>query len=307
MITTRGTSPPSESDLASTNTSPETKTSQITIADEGDVPSPTNAEFKRVQSAVRRARSPPRNEHNQMYCDHVHCSGKNQTFQRVCEWNKHMDRHERPYKCREDGCELNPGFTYSGGLLRHQREVHNMHQSTMKPLLCPFPNCNRSSGKGFTRKENLKEHRRRRHHEEMSDRVPPDRSSSHPPSSPTGSQQAGKPFSKRSRLSMTPTDDAHPLAPDITTVPNSINSSMAMDAFSGVAVLPESELIRCLEARLQHKGEQIAWLTAEVNRLQNLIFAFPPQTVYEVTQPRLPGGGVRHTKQMRSSGQDTNF
>jgi hypothetical protein len=232
--------PPSESDLAPTNSSPETRASRIPMAD------------NEVQSAVRRARSPPRNEHNQMYCDHVNCSGKNQTFKRVCEWNKHMDRHERPYKCLEAACEFYQGFTYSGGLRRHQREVHKMHLSTKQPLFCPFPNCNRSSGKGFTRKENLKGHRRRRHREEMSDRVPPDRSSSHPPSSPMGSQRAGEPLSKRRRISMTPTDGAHQLEPDITTATTTttIYASVAMDAFSGVAVLPESELIRCLKARL---------------------------------------------------------
>ncbi|KAJ3472374.1 hypothetical protein NLG97_g11041 [Lecanicillium saksenae] len=38
-----------------------------------------------------------------------------------------MDKHERPYRCPAEGCENLPGFTYSGGLLRHEREVHNKH------------------------------------------------------------------------------------------------------------------------------------------------------------------------------------
>ncbi|KIW25591.1 uncharacterized protein PV07_08757 [Cladophialophora immunda] len=33
----------------------------------------------------------------------------------------------------------------------------------MEPFLCPFPDCDRSHGKGFTRKENLETHKRRRH------------------------------------------------------------------------------------------------------------------------------------------------
>jgi hypothetical protein len=65
----------------------------------------------------------------------------------ACEWNKHMDSHERPYKCHTSPCDLNkdmdkhkhsyknqgagralnPGFTYSGGLLRHQGEVHKKY------------------------------------------------------------------------------------------------------------------------------------------------------------------------------------
>ena len=73
-----------------------------------------------------------------------------------------MDKHDRPYKCQDPDCDKLAGFTYSGGLLRHQREVHKMHAPGRR-LMCPFPNCNRSSGKGFTRQENLKEHIRRLH------------------------------------------------------------------------------------------------------------------------------------------------
>jgi hypothetical protein len=74
-----------------------------------------------------------------------------------------MDKHERPYKCEAPGCEKLQGFTYSGGLLRHQREVHKMHGGTKEPLYCPFPNCKRNQGTGFTRKENRDEHIRRVH------------------------------------------------------------------------------------------------------------------------------------------------
>ena len=74
-----------------------------------------------------------------------------------------MDKHERPYKCTVKGCEKLQGFTYSGGLLRHEREVHKMHGGTKKSLFCPFADCKRSSGSGFTRKENLAEHVRRVH------------------------------------------------------------------------------------------------------------------------------------------------
>jgi hypothetical protein len=74
-----------------------------------------------------------------------------------------MDKHDRPYKCNVTGCEKLQGFTYSGGLLRHEREVHKMHGGTKKSLFCPFHDCKRSSGAGFTRKENLAEHIRRVH------------------------------------------------------------------------------------------------------------------------------------------------
>jgi Aberrant zinc-finger len=74
-----------------------------------------------------------------------------------------MDKHDRPYKCMEPGCDKIQGFTYSGGLLRHQREVHKKNSTAKKPLMCPYADCNRSTGSGFTRQENLKEHLRRRH------------------------------------------------------------------------------------------------------------------------------------------------
>jgi hypothetical protein len=73
------------------------------------------------------------------------------------------DKHDRPYKCPADGCEKLPGFTYSGGLLRHEREVHGKHGGPKKQLNCPHPNCKRHTGKGFSRQENLNEHLRRVH------------------------------------------------------------------------------------------------------------------------------------------------
>jgi hypothetical protein len=74
-----------------------------------------------------------------------------------------MDKHDRPYKCSAEGCEKLPGFTYSGGLLRHQREVHGAHGGPRKQLNCPHLNCKRHTGKGFSRQENLNEHLRRVH------------------------------------------------------------------------------------------------------------------------------------------------
>jgi hypothetical protein len=74
-----------------------------------------------------------------------------------------MDKHERPYRCAAEGCEKLPGFTYSGGLLRHEREVHGKHGGPKNTVNCPHPNCKRHTGKGFSRQENLNEHLRRVH------------------------------------------------------------------------------------------------------------------------------------------------
>ncbi|KAF2137455.1 uncharacterized protein K452DRAFT_100956 [Aplosporella prunicola CBS 121167] len=110
----------------------------------------------------KRTEEPPRNSDGKMICTFsADCSSL--TFERKCEWSKHMDKHDRPYVCRHKGCEKLQGFTYSGGLLRHEREVHKMHGGTKKALFCPHQDCKRSMGAGFTRKENLAEHIRRVH------------------------------------------------------------------------------------------------------------------------------------------------
>lgn len=75
-----------------------------------------------------------------------------------------MDKHDRPYRCSDPACAKLQGFTYSGGLLRHEREVHGKHGGPKSQMMCPFPDCKRHLGKGFTRKENLNEHVRRVHH-----------------------------------------------------------------------------------------------------------------------------------------------
>jgi hypothetical protein len=74
-----------------------------------------------------------------------------------------MDKHDRPYRCPQAQCAKLQGFTYSGGLLRHEREVHGKHGGPKEQLRCTVPECKRHTGKGFTRKENLNEHLRRVH------------------------------------------------------------------------------------------------------------------------------------------------
>ena len=82
-----------------------------------------------------------------------------------------MDKHERPYVCEEPECENIRGFTYSGGLLRHQREVHRQHGGPKASSMCPYPDCKRHVGVGFSRKENLAEHLRRVHRDAGADQT----------------------------------------------------------------------------------------------------------------------------------------
>lgn len=74
-----------------------------------------------------------------------------------------MDKHDRPYVCKKPECSSLQGFTYSGGLLRHQREVHHLHGGAKLKLFCHVPGCKRSKHTPFTRRENLAEHLRRVH------------------------------------------------------------------------------------------------------------------------------------------------
>ncbi|KAL8950795.1 MAG: hypothetical protein Q9222_003202 [Ikaeria aurantiellina] len=114
-------------------------------------------------SAGRSMEDPPRNTAGQITCVHPKCARDQLVFARKCEWTKHMDKHTRPYVCNLPGCEKVRGFTYSGGLSRHQREVHRQHGGPKASYMCPHKDCKRSTGSGFSRKENLQEHVRRVH------------------------------------------------------------------------------------------------------------------------------------------------
>ncbi|ODA80751.1 hypothetical protein RJ55_03710 [Drechmeria coniospora] len=117
----------------------------------------------RLRAVAKPDREVSKGPDGKYHCTIAECKDEARVFSRKCEWNKHMDKHERPYRCPVDGCEMLPGFTYSGGLLRHEREVHGMHGGPKNTVNCPHPNCKRHTGKGFSRQENLNEHLRRVH------------------------------------------------------------------------------------------------------------------------------------------------
>ncbi|SPN97507.1 uncharacterized protein DNG_01021 [Cephalotrichum gorgonifer] len=119
----------------------------------------------RAQLIPKPDRTVSKHTDGKYYCAWEGCVETPDGFKRRCEWSKHMDKHERPYRCEHDGCEKLSGFTYSGGLLRHEREVHGKHGGPKKTLNCPHQSCKRYTGKGFSRQENLNEHLRRVHTE----------------------------------------------------------------------------------------------------------------------------------------------
>ncbi|KAK4165328.1 hypothetical protein QBC43DRAFT_32083 [Cladorrhinum sp. PSN259] len=82
-----------------------------------------------------------------------------------CNYDKFVDSHLKPYRCKVEGCQ-NARFSSTACLLRHEREAHAMHGHGEKPYLCTYEGCERSvSGHGFPRQWNLRDHMRRVHND----------------------------------------------------------------------------------------------------------------------------------------------
>jgi hypothetical protein len=77
-----------------------------------------------------------------------------------------MDKHERPYRCTINGCDMARGFASKGELGRHNRTVHKLFGGPADMLFCDEQDCPRGPGSGtagFSRKDNLADHMRRKH------------------------------------------------------------------------------------------------------------------------------------------------
>ncbi|KAK7923986.1 C2H2 transcription factor [Apiospora marii] len=82
-----------------------------------------------------------------------------------CNYDKFVDSHLKPYRCKVDSCE-NARFSSTACLLRHEREAHAMHGHGDKPYLCTYEGCDRAvPGCGFPRNWNLRDHMRRVHND----------------------------------------------------------------------------------------------------------------------------------------------
>ncbi|KAG4440426.1 hypothetical protein IFR05_004070 [Cadophora sp. M221] len=93
-------------------------------------------------------------------CQWAGCAEK-RVFQQESAFRRHMNKHERPYKCPTANCKAKD-FTNSGDLKRHQRTVHSKGL-----FFCPVSSCKRYA-KGFGRKDNREEHVKRVHSPEAS-------------------------------------------------------------------------------------------------------------------------------------------
>ena len=77
--------------------------------------------------------------------------------------SKHIDSHLKPFRCRKPGC-ANQAFSSVACRLRHEREMHKMHNA--EEFLCRYTGpCERKqSGNGFARSFNRGDHEKRVHH-----------------------------------------------------------------------------------------------------------------------------------------------
>ncbi|KAH6850043.1 hypothetical protein B0I37DRAFT_103209 [Chaetomium sp. MPI-CAGE-AT-0009] len=101
-----------------------------------------------------------------------------------CNYDKFVDSHLKPYRCKVEGCQ-NARFSSTACLLRHEREAHAMHGHGEKPYLCTYEGCERSiAGHGFPRQWNLRDHMRRVHNDNGTAAQP----ASPPPSGATASR-----------------------------------------------------------------------------------------------------------------------
>ncbi|KAJ9630398.1 hypothetical protein H2204_008463 [Knufia peltigerae] len=93
------------------------------------------------------------------------CKSHKPTKQK-CIYNKYLDSHLRPYRCRftdKPECE-DARFSSNACLFRHEREAHGLHNHGFNPFLCKFMDCDRAKqGNGFPRRWNQRDHMRRVH------------------------------------------------------------------------------------------------------------------------------------------------
>ena len=164
-----------------------------------------------------------------------------------------MDKHNRPYICDEPGCEKIQGFTYSGGLLRHQREVHRQHGGPKASCMCPHRDCKRSTGVGFSRKENLHEHLRRVHRGVDNERDPQQAAATAPLSSSSLRQLGSETGLRKRRRANDDADDDEGDGDE-----DAVNESRDL-----------RKQIKRLRSELQEKDERLKRLEQAVERLSS--------------------------------------
>ncbi|CAG7560849.1 unnamed protein product [Fusarium equiseti] len=119
-----------------------------------------------------------------------------------CNYDKFVDSHLKPYRCKADSCE-GARFSSTACLLRHEREAHGLHGHGDKPFLCVYEGCERAvHGNGFPRQWNLRDHMKRVHNDHGSSSGSPT----------TGSAQPAKGRKRKTETSETQTSNSRKAA-----------------------------------------------------------------------------------------------
>ncbi|KAL2038179.1 hypothetical protein N7G274_009127 [Stereocaulon virgatum] len=124
----------------------------------------------------------PDKDDNLYHCPDPNKEGCKKVEKLKCNYDKHLDSHLKPYRCKSQGC-AQAVFSSTACLLRHEREAHSMHGHGNKPHLCHFQDCERAAeDNGFPRRWNLFDHMKRVHDYDPSNKSnSPSPSSSSPP------------------------------------------------------------------------------------------------------------------------------
>jgi len=84
------------------------------------------------------------------------CGTCQSTFSQAHDFNRHMKRHDRPYKCPIPNCPSS-GFPSSQDCDRHVKTKHPETVSDEQRHYCPVQTCKYAT-KGFTRADNFQRH-----------------------------------------------------------------------------------------------------------------------------------------------------
>ncbi|KAK1753257.1 hypothetical protein QBC47DRAFT_363064 [Echria macrotheca] len=90
-------------------------------------------------------------------CREGACASKPETCDRMCDYNKHLKRHDLPYKCRFPGCKYTGtnGFSQLRDQERHEEDAHQAKSS----FRCYVAECPGSA----KRADNMMRHLRGQH------------------------------------------------------------------------------------------------------------------------------------------------
>ncbi|KAL8329502.1 hypothetical protein RB597_004984 [Gaeumannomyces tritici] len=191
-----------------------------------------------------------------------------------CNYDKFVDSHLKPYRCKLESCE-NARFSSTACLLRHEREAHGMHGHGDKPFMCTYEGCDRAQpGNGFPRHWNLKDHMKRVHNDTAPVQIPTSSGGSPPPSGPSPTQVNKNRKRKKEEPASTPSrksslkSQAQP--PILTPAPTQISKAEERQARAAERWLDQQRRLVDVVSRLEYDDSNV---TQQIKDAQVLLDA----------------------------------